>query len=204
MTFEFIFLTLLITLATLYLRKFVAAKAENLAQKQDLKDLTMIVERVKSQFERANAMHKLQLETEFSACVNTWREASLAHKEFSRIHLATRVSSELVKEHIAKRAKLFTHAQHKFTDTLRANQPFMREDVWKAFADLELALTAWRDSSERVPSPLQSEARERARRALDECNRRIKNRFAGEVYLSGMSDVTDLSSSSMANRNTLH
>ena len=65
MTIGFIFIGLLIAMATLYLRQFVSKKAENLAQKQDLADLTTIVERVKSQFERANAVEQLKLEKEF-------------------------------------------------------------------------------------------------------------------------------------------
>jgi len=40
MTIGFIFIGLLIAVATLYLRQFVSKKAENLAQKQDLADLT--------------------------------------------------------------------------------------------------------------------------------------------------------------------
>jgi hypothetical protein len=59
----------------------------------------------------------------------------------------------------------------------------MREDVWRAFEDLEMALTAWRDSSQGLPSPLKSEARAKAKHALDQCNRRIKERFPGNVYL---------------------
>jgi hypothetical protein len=45
MTIGFIFIGLLVAVATLYLRQFVSKKAENLAQKQDLADLTTIVER---------------------------------------------------------------------------------------------------------------------------------------------------------------
>ena len=180
MTLGFIFIALLIAVATLYLRKFVATKAENLAQKQDLKDLTTVVERVKSQFERANTIYQMQAEAEFSACVNTWREACLAHKEFCRLNPIAEFGSQL-----ANQAELFAAAQIKFTDTLQANRPLMRDDVWKAFDHFEWELVAWKDQPT-LPLPLRKEARDKARRALDECNHRIKNRFKGEVYLPGI------------------
>ena len=188
--FGSILVALLITAATLYLRKFIAAKAENLAQKQDLKDLTTIVEGVKSRFERANVIHNLKLQKEFTACVNTWKEACLAHKQFCRFHLvAQKDSKELAERALSKQVLLFKEAQVKFTDTLKENQPFILEDVWKAFEDFESELIAWKDSSKQLPTPLEAQAREKARHALDECNRRIRNRFAGEVYLSEVSSV---------------
>jgi hypothetical protein len=68
-------LVILVTigLSVLYLRKYIGAKAENLAQKEDLRALTDIVEGVRAQFERANLVHRVQFEAEFRACQDVWR-----------------------------------------------------------------------------------------------------------------------------------
>src|SRR4029077_5059240 len=80
-------LVILVTigLSVLYLRKYIGAKAENLAQKEDLRALTDIVEGVRAQFERANLVHRVQFEAEFRACQNVWREANNTHREFVRL-----------------------------------------------------------------------------------------------------------------------
>jgi len=74
-----------IALSWFFLRRYIGAKAENLAQKEDLRDLTDIVERVRTQFERANLVHKVQFEAEFKACQDVWREANNTHREFVRL-----------------------------------------------------------------------------------------------------------------------
>jgi hypothetical protein len=77
-------LVILVTigLSVLYLRKYIGAKAENFAQKEDLRALTNIVEGVRAQFERVNLVHRVQFEAEFRACQDVWREANNAHREF--------------------------------------------------------------------------------------------------------------------------
>jgi len=71
-----------IGLGVFYLRHYVGAKAKNLAEKEDLKDLTRIVERVRSQFERANLVHRVQFEAEFRVCQDLWRDAHSTFREF--------------------------------------------------------------------------------------------------------------------------
>ena len=73
-----------IGLSWFFLRKYIGAKAENLAQKEDLGALTDIVEGVRAQFERANLVHRVQFEAEFRACQDVWREANNTHREFVR------------------------------------------------------------------------------------------------------------------------
>ena len=51
-------------------------KAENLAQKEDLRAFTEIVEGVRAQFERAKRVHRAEFEAEFKACQDVWREAN--------------------------------------------------------------------------------------------------------------------------------
>src|SRR5947199_8883829 len=74
-----------IGLSWFFLRKYRGAKAENLAQKEDLRALTDIVEGVRAQFERANVVHRVQFEAEFRACQDVWREGDNTHREFVRL-----------------------------------------------------------------------------------------------------------------------
>jgi hypothetical protein len=176
MTMGFVFIGLLIGLATLYLRQFVSRKAENLAQKQDLADLTTIVERVKSQFERASAVEQLKLEKEFSTCVSTWSEACEAHREFCRLFPLA-----ILGPRPKDQAEVFGRAQLKFTSTLEASRPFMHDAVWSAFEKFDVEMCVWKNQE--LPMPLRKETRTVVRRALDECNQEIKNRFVGAVVL---------------------
>src|SRR2546429_322969 len=58
---------------------YLAKKGENLATKEDLKRLTEIAERIRSQFSQANTVHKVQFEAEFQAYQALW---SAAHNAF--------------------------------------------------------------------------------------------------------------------------
>ena len=176
MTIGFIFIGLLIAVATLYLRQFVSKKAENLAQKQDLADLTTIVERVTSQFGRANAVEQLKLEKEFSTCVSTWSEACDAHREFCRLFPLAILGPQPENQ-----AEVFGRAQLKFCSTLEASRPFMHDAVWSAFEKLDVEMCVWKNQE--LPMPLRKETRAVVRHALDKCHREIKNRFVGSVVL---------------------
>ncbi|MEY2480631.1 MAG: hypothetical protein QOI04_1558 [Verrucomicrobiota bacterium] len=176
MAMGLIFIGLLIGVATLYLRQFVSKKAQNLAQKQDLADLTTIVERVKSQFERANAVEQLKLEKEFSTCVNTWSEACDAHREFCRLFPIAIVGPQPENQ-----AEVFGRAQLKFCSTLESSRPFMHDAVWEAFEKFDVEMCLWKNQE--LPMPSRHEVRTVVRRALDECNQQIKNRFVGVVVL---------------------
>ena len=172
----FVLIGLLIGVATLYLRQFVSKKAENLAQKQDLADLTTIVERVKSQFERANAVEQLKLEKEFSTCVSTWSEACDAHREFCRLFPLAIVGPQPTNQ-----AEVFGRAQLKFSSTLEASRPFMHDPVWSAFEKFDVEMCLWKNQE--LPMHLRGETRAVVRHALDECHQEIKKRFVGAVVL---------------------
>jgi hypothetical protein len=176
MTIGFIFIGLVIAMATIYLRQFVSKKAENLAQKQDLADLTTTVERVKSQFERANAVEQLKLEKEFSACVSTWSEACDAHREFCRLFPLAILGPQPENQ-----AEVFGRAQLKFSSTLEASRPFMHDAVWSAFENFDVEMCVWKNQE--LPMPQRKDTRAMVRHALDKCHREIKNRFVGSVVL---------------------
>src|SRR5439155_1234561 len=120
-----------IALSWFFLRRYIGAKAENLAQKEDLRDLTDIVERVRTQFERANLVHKVQFEAEFKACQDVWREANNTHQEFVRLF------SLVFGKPTPLQRGTFISAQLAFADALEAGKPFMNQAVWKAFFEHE-------------------------------------------------------------------
>jgi len=160
-----------IGLSWFFLRKYIGAKAKNLAQKEDLQDLTDIVERVRAQFERANLVHRVQFEAEFRACQDVWRDAHNTHREFVRLF-----SIAFGKPTPLQRGE-FIKAQVAFTDALEAGKPFMNQAVWNAFSKFEDSVIVWKDV-EMIPKESIKESREEARLGLERCAEEIRKRFS--------------------------
>ncbi len=160
-----------IALSWFFLRRYIRAKAENLAQKEDLRDLTDIVERVRTQFERANLVHKVQFEAEFRACQDVWREANNTHREFVRLFPL------LFGKPTPFQRGEFISAQLAFADALEAGKPFMNQTVWKAFFEFENSMIVWKDV-EMIPKESTKESREEARLSLERCAEEIRKRFS--------------------------
>jgi nitrogen regulatory protein PII-like uncharacterized protein len=154
-----------------YLRNYIGAKAKNLAQKEDLEDLTNIVERVRTQFERANLVHRVQFEAEFRTCQDVWREANNTHQEFVRLFPLL-----FAKPTPLQRGK-FISAQLAFSEALEAGKPFMNQTVWKAFFEFENSMIVWKDV-EMIPKESTNESREEARLGLERCAEEIRKRFS--------------------------
>jgi hypothetical protein len=170
---DWMFLVILAAIAfsVFYLRKYIGAKAENLAHKEDLRELTDIVERVRTQFDRANLVHRVQFEAEFRACQDVWREANNTHREFVRLFPLA-----MGKPTPWQRGQ-FTSAQQAFADALDAGKPFMNQTVWKAFSEFENSMIVWKDV-ETIPKESTKEAREETRLALERCAEEITKRFS--------------------------
>jgi len=165
-------LVILVTigLSVLYLRKYIGAKAENLAQKEDLRVLTDTVEGVRAQFERANLVHRVQFEAEFRACQDVWREAINTHREFVRLFPVA-----FGKPTAFQRGE-FISAQQAFAEALEAGKPFMNQTVWKAFFEFENSMIVWKDVEMIKEST--KESREEARLNLERCAEEIRKRFS--------------------------
>ena len=160
-----------IGLSVFYLRKYIGAKMENFAQKEDLRALTNIVEGVRAQFERVNLVHRVQFEAEFRACQDVWREANNTHREFVRLFpLVFGKSTPLQRGN-------FISAQQAFTEALEAGKPFMNETVWKAFFEFENSIIVWKDV-EMISKESTKESREEARLSLERCAAEIRKRFS--------------------------
>jgi hypothetical protein len=153
-----------------YLRNYVRKKAENLAQKEDLKDLTDVVERVRAQFERANLVHRVQFETEFRVCRDVWRVAHDTHREFIRLFpIAVGPPEE------GQREK-FVDAQLAFTNALEGCKPFVSAEVWRAFYSFDDLMIPWKDAE--IPMVERNEYRKEARLSLERCAAEIRKRFS--------------------------
>jgi len=161
----------MIGLSVLYLRKYIGAKAENLAQKEDLRALTEIVKGVRAQLERANLVHRVQFEAEFRACQDVWREANNTHREFVRLFPVA-----FGKPTPFQRGE-FISAQLAFADALAAWKPFMNQTVLKAFFEFENSMIVWKDV-EMIPKESTKESREEARLSLERCAEEIRKRFS--------------------------
>ena len=160
-----------IGLSVFYFRGYIRRKAENLAQKEDLRELTDIVERVRTQFERANLVHRVQFEAEFRACQDVWRQANNTHREFVRLFpIAFGKPTPLQRG-------TFISAQLAFADALEAGKPFMNQAVWKAFFEFENSMIVWKDV-EMITKESTKESREEARLALEHCAEEIRKRFS--------------------------
>ena len=160
-----------IGLSWFFLRRYIGVKAENLAQKEDMRDLTDIVERVRAQFERANLVHRVQFEAEFRACQDVWRHAHNTHREFVRLFPLT-----FGKPTPLQRGTSIS-AQLAFADALEAGKPFMNQTVWKAFFEFENSVITWKDV-EMIPKESTKESREEARLHLERCAEEIRKRFS--------------------------
>jgi hypothetical protein len=160
-----------IGLSWFFLRKYIGANAENLAQKEDLRALIDIVEGVRAQFERANLVHRVQFEAEFRACQDVWREANNTHREFIRLYPIA-----FGKPTPFQRGE-FINAQQAFADALEAGKPFMNQTVWKAFFEFENSIIVWKDV-EMIPKESINESREEARLGLERCAEEIRKRFS--------------------------
>jgi len=165
-----------IGLSWFFLRKYIGAKAENLAQKEDLRALTNIVEGVRAQFERANLVHRVQFEAEFRACQDVWREANNTHREFVRLFPL------LFGKPTPLQRGNFISAQLAFAEALDAGKPFMNQTVWKAFFEFENSMIVWKDV-EMIPKESTKESREEARLGLDRCAEEIRKRFSELVVM---------------------
>jgi hypothetical protein len=165
-----------IGLSWFFLRKYIGQKAENLAQKEDLRHLTDIVERVRAQFERANLVHRVQFEAEFRACQDVWREATNTHQEFVRLFPLL-----FAKATPLQRGR-FISAQLAFSEALEVGKPFMNQTVWKAFFEFENSMIVWKDV-EVIPKESANESREEARLSLERCVEEIRKRFSELLVL---------------------
>jgi len=127
-----IFLQLVLLFAMLGATNYVKKKAKNLADKEDLKDLTLIVQKVKIGFQKVLATHRVQFEAEFRYYEDVWCAARTLHKAFVKLLpllAGVQVGDD---EH-----KAFGETQQAFSDMMDKSQPFIAEPVWNQFQEFE-------------------------------------------------------------------
>jgi hypothetical protein len=132
-----------------YLPSYFAEKAKNLAQKEDLEDLTRqvesvrhefsaAVERLKAELDRAAHVSKAHFDTEFTIYREIWRElVDLRAATLSLRPVMDHIDpSETSEERKQKRGKRFNEAYMKFFSTVETNRPFYPATIWDELQQL--------------------------------------------------------------------
>ena len=153
---------------------YLAEKGKNLATKEDLKRLTEIAERIRSQFSQANTVHKVQFEAEFQAYQALWSAAHDAFVAHLRWQSLTFQTGEV-------EFQAFAAAHIPFADCVVRFEPFIPESVWREFKALdEVFVDAKMDHSPGVPDmpSTKTAQREAIGQAKQKCAAAIKTRLS--------------------------
>jgi hypothetical protein len=165
---------ILIYLVRVSLPGYIKRKAENLAQKQDLAELTRIAASINSKFDRSNVVHRVQFEAEFQAYQALWSTAHDAVVAHIRWQSLTFQATDAT-------ITAFGEAQLAFANSVKRYEPFVPEAVFREFKALdELFVDAKIDQQlEPLKAPI---AKREARKAIDEAAQRciaaIKQRLS--------------------------
>jgi hypothetical protein len=132
-----------------YLPTYFSEKAKNLAQKEDIQDLTRqvemvkhefsgAVERLRAQLDRASYVSKAHFDTEFRIYQEIWRElvdvraATLSLRPVLD-HVDPQESEE---ERKRKRGQRFNDAYKKLFTVIETNRPFYPAAIWQRLQEL--------------------------------------------------------------------
>ena len=109
---------------------YFAEKGKNLATKEDLKQLTEIAERIRSDFSKVNTVHRVQFEAEFKSYQELWVAAQNVMASHIRWQSLTfdSTNADLLE---------FGKTQLAFTEAVVRSQPFIPEFVFSEFRTLE-------------------------------------------------------------------
>jgi hypothetical protein len=133
-----------------YLPSYFKKKGENLAQKEDIADITRQIEGVKSTYsseiERLRSelsktvlVHKLQFETEFQSYREMWekllvvRNRSLELRPMMDVYVPTEEERNKLKQ---ERMVNFANAFNAFGEVAEKNKPFYPLVIWKELESL--------------------------------------------------------------------
>jgi hypothetical protein len=162
-----------------WLPAFIRRKAENLAQKQDITDLTERVQRVETQFERVRLVHRVQFEAEFKHYEKVWKKADRVNGAFVRVypvHQFHEITDELVKD--------FGDRLDRFGRVLERSKPFISAEIWKMLNEYETLLIEGKANFiTGTPTENVREYREEVRHVYELCAERIRLHLASQSVL---------------------
>ena len=148
--FSLVILAAFILVVKYYLPSYFKKKAENLANKQDVADITrevenvkmgytLEIERVKAELSKNAFMHKLQFETEFQAFKDIWgklldvRSKTLSLRPMMDTATTSPEDSDSRKD---ARLKAFADSFNSFVELAEKNKPFYPPDIWRALESI--------------------------------------------------------------------
>jgi|GEM_PF-7084893 len=115
---------------------YLDTKARNRAQREDLDDLTSIIERVKHLFQHDAAVCRAQFETEFSLMKSLWEASRILERAFVEAYPLSGFAAQS-KEGFA----VFVEKQIAFLDILEGSRPFISKHVFDAFMIFDTIVT---------------------------------------------------------------
>ena len=167
----------LIYLVQWSLPKYINRKAENLAQKQDLEELTRIAANINSKFDRSNVVHRVQFEAEFRHYQDVWTAAHKTLMYFVRLYPVVGGLRTFTEQHFSE----FVETQLSFAQALEACKPFIPDAVWKEFYDFEDLMI---EAKARGLSAIDAQQhRKRANQAFERCAAAIKMRLSDTLVV---------------------
>jgi hypothetical protein len=128
----------------IYLPTYFAAKARNLAKKEDIEDLTRKVELVKHEFtaeverlkaglDRATHVSKRQFDVEFAIYRDVWEKLVVLRQAFFALRpfVSEIVPAQVGQERLQRRIDAFNSAYAEFVNAADRNQPFYSGEVYR-------------------------------------------------------------------------
>lgn len=129
-------LVVAILLWRFWLPKYFEEKAKNLAQKEDLNELTAITEEVRSRFSHGSIVFRAQFEAEFEMMQGVWTKA----KRLKRAFVEAYPHPDFLPP-TQEAFEQFVAIQIDFLDFLEGSRPFLPTTVLLAFGDFDELMT---------------------------------------------------------------
>ncbi len=167
-----VFLQIITFVGLLLLFGYVKRKAYNLAQKQDLDELTRIVEKVRSDFSKTKLVHRVQFEAEFRYYEKIWQAVVALYDEV--ILLMPAPALELARSEQFSKTKT---QQIAYSRILADSKPFISAEVWEVLKEFEVLptqpITGTRGAVFDAAASMEA-AREKRNRCADAIRKRLE------------------------------
>jgi hypothetical protein len=189
-----------VLLAKKYLPAYAAKKAENLATKEDIGQITDTVERVKAAHaadierlksaleheraerraadERINHIHRVQFETEFRVLSEIWAALALVRARVGMVRPAMRIveEGETDEQRLERTFNAFVEAKNDFVKKVDFNMPFYPQNLHDALSNIIKLLGAeYLDVKGTEPDQQNAEWWHRGSENFTAINQRVEN-----------------------------
>jgi hypothetical protein len=125
-----------------WLRSYFAKKAENLATKQDVEEITRKVETIRSDVEKSKQVELAILGNRIAAIRDVWAKVVRARNLVLALRPTVSVTSipDRLSEEGKKAIADWSTAYNEFSEMLDANAPFLEEELFSKLLDIRKAI----------------------------------------------------------------